>query len=275
MAAGDFSDTLRQAIEDVVERGFDSPEQIARWMERLREAGRRSFASEQDLRNMLDESLRAIYRRLVEKGGAIRLHPGISKYTLMQVQPKLRRELDSRILASAALIKLSRDEAIEKTLRRFAGWATSIPKGGSDAAKRGETKAAVAKALRQLPFEERRVLIDQGHKLNASLSQIIATDSGAIAAIWRSHYRQAGYDYRPDHKDRDGKVYLVRGSWAQGRGLVKVGPDGYTDAITQPAEEPFCRCFWTWLYSLRDIAREAPELLTAAGKAEFERVRVA
>lgn len=275
MALGDFNDVLREAIEDVVDNGYDDPERIALWMQRLREAGRRTFITEHALREMLNDSLRAIYRRMVEKGGAFKLHPGLSKYTLMNVQPKLRAELDNRILASANLIKLNREEAIEKTLRRFAGWSTSIPIGGSDIAKRGEIKAEVGKALRQLPFEERRVLIDQSHKLNASLSQIIATDSGALAAIWRSHYRQAGYDYREDHRERDSKVYLVRGSWAQGRGLLKVGPDGYTDAITQPAEEPFCRCFWVWLYSLRDIMREAPDLLTAAGKAELDRVRVA
>lgn len=275
MAAGDFTDTLRAAIEDVVDNGFDDPERIALWMARLRDAGRRTFMPEDSLRKMLDESLRAIYRRLVEKGGAFKLHPGISHYTLMNVKPKLRAALDNRILASAALIKLNRDEAIEKTLRRFAGWSTSIPKGGSDVAKRGELKAEMGKALRQLPFEERRCLIDQGAKLNASLSKIIATDSGALAAIWKSRWRQIGYDYREDHRERDGKVYLMRGSWAQGRGLLKVGPDGYTDQITQPAEEVFCRCSYVYIYSLRDIERDAPDLLTAAGKAELERVRVA
>lgn len=275
MALGDFNDVLRAAIEDVVDNGYDDAERIALWMQRLREAGRRSFATEHALRRMLDDSLRAIYNRMVERGGAFRVHPGLSRYALINVKPRLRSELDRRIMASADLIKLNRDEAIEKTLRRFAGWSTSVPRGGTDVAKRGELKATMGKALRSLPFEERRVLIDQGHKLNASLSQIIATDSGALAARWVSHWRQSGYDYREDHKERAGQVYLVRGSWAQGRGLLKVGPNGYTDAMTQPAEEPFCRCFYVWLYSLRDVVREAPDLLTQAGTAELERVRVA
>lgn len=275
MALGDFNDVLRQAIEDIVENGYDDPERIVLWMQRLREAGRRTFVTEHALRQMLDDSLRAIYQRLIEKGGVFRVHPGVSKYTLMNVAPKLRAELDRRLLASAELIKLNREEAMEKTLRRFAGWATSIPKGGSEVTARRETKVEIGKALRSLPFAERRVLIDQGHKLNAALSNIVATDAGAIAGRWFSHYRQANYDYREDHKERHGKIYLVRGSWAQTKGLVKVGADGYTDAITQPAEEPFCRCYFTWIYSLREIFREAPDLLTALGRSELERVRVA
>ena len=34
-------------------------------------------------------------------------------------------------MASAKLIKLNRDAAIERTLQRFSGWSTSIPVGGT------------------------------------------------------------------------------------------------------------------------------------------------
>jgi hypothetical protein len=237
---GDFNDVLRRAIDEIVEQGYDSSKRIAYWIRRLREAGRLSPTPERALRRMLDESLRAVYARLIERGAALRVHPGVSRYTLVNVAPKLRGELDRRILASAELIRMNRQEAIEKTLRRFAGWATSVPKGGIEAVSRRETGKDLRKAFKQLPFQERRVLIDQRHKLNAALHQIIAMDAGTIAARWVSHWRQAGYDYREDHKDRDGKTYLVRDSWAQRRGLVKVGAAGYSDEVTQPAEEPFC-----------------------------------
>lgn len=275
MAINDFNEVLRAAVNDIAERGYTDPERVAMWMQRLKEASERSFASTHVLREQLDDALRAIYRRLVEKGGLAQLHPGVSRYTLMNVSHKLRAELDRRIVASAGLIKLNREEMVDKTLRRFAGWATSIPAGGSDVAGRREAQKDIRKALAQLPFAERRVMIDQGHKLNAALSSIVATDAGAIAGRWVSHWRSPNYNYRPDHKERDGQVYLVRDSWAQQKGFAKIGAAGYTDQITQPAEEPFCRCYFTWLYSLRDVNREAPDMLTAAGRAEFERVRVA
>jgi hypothetical protein len=104
--------------------------------------------------------------------------------------------------------------------------------------------------------------------LVSAISEIVATDNGAIAAEWRSHYRQAGYDFREDHKERavDGtrtRVYLVRGTWAVERRLVKSGPDGFTDQFTQPAEEVYCQCRWHWLYDLDQLP---PDMLTDAGR---------
>ena len=119
---------------------------------------------------------------------------------------------------------------------------------------------------------ERRVLTDQGHKLNAALSDVLAKNSGAIAATWHSHWRQAGYDYRPDHKDRDGKFYLIRDSWAHKAGLVKAGSAGFFDDITQPGEEVYCRCTAVYVTALRGLP---PEMLTEKGKAELDRVRAA
>ena len=78
---------------------------------------------------------------------------------------------------------------IEKTMRRFQGWSTSIPPGGVSAEKKADVKKDVRKSLKQLPYEERRVIVDQGHKLVASISEIIASDGGAIAGRWRSQYR--------------------------------------------------------------------------------------
>jgi hypothetical protein len=89
-------------------------------------------------------------------------------------------------------------------------------------------------------FDERRVLVDQGHKLISAINRTVAEEGNAIAGTWHSHWRQAGYDYREDHKERDDHVYAIRGNWAIKDGLMKVGPAGYSDEITQAAEEPFC-----------------------------------
>ena len=270
MTRRSYFDVLTAAVADLTTHGFDSSERLEYWEKQLRESAEASMASTHQMQEMLRSGLTMIYRRMVESEGALKHHPGVSRFTLQKIAPRLRNELDRRIMASAQLIRLNRRQTIEKTLQRFAGWAASIPKGGTKATDKVKTKTDIAKSLKSVPFEERRVLIDQGHKLTASINEIIASDGGAIAIRWRSHWRQSGYNYRPDHKERDGNIYLIRGSWASKAGLVKRGPAGYYDEVTAVAEEPFCRCFAVYLYALRDLPED---MLTPKGKAELERVR--
>lgn len=269
-AREDYVSVLTAAIADLVENGYDSVERVSYWTRKIRDAAAKSMQAPAEMDRALRDALASVYRRMVENGRIAQFHQGVARFTLDKVRPQLRAELDRRILAAANLIKLNRQEAMEKTLRRFSGWATSIPKGGTDAAKRREVKDEIKKPLRQLSFVERRVLIDQGHKLVSSLNDILARDGGAIAAIWHSRWRQPGYDYREDHKERDGEVYLFRSSWAREKGLVKPGRAGYADDVTQPAEEPFCRCSYVYIYTLGKLP---PDMLTAKGRAALAEAR--
>ena len=264
---------LEDAVEYFMEHGFSNKERLEYWSNRiasiLEQLGAGLDAVERQLRvHLLD-----VYRRAVERGGILRAHPTVERFTLDRVAPRLRNELTRRIMASADLIKLNREEAIAKTMKRFSGWASSVPAGGSGT---DETKAAIrkeiAKPIQRLPFVERRVLIDQAATLNSSISAVLASDAGAIAAEWRSNWRQLNYSYREDHKERDGKIYLIRDSWAQRKGFVKPGPVGCTDQIEQPAELPFCRCYYRYLYNLNQLPKD---MLTRKGAAELERVRSA
>jgi|GEM_PF-427378 hypothetical protein len=235
-----FQEVLDAAVEDILQHGFDSGERIAKWTRELRIAAEASMISAVALEQQLREGLATIYRRLVERGGIAKYHQGVERFTLEKVRPQLRAELDRRIVASSDLIKLNRAESIEKTLRRFQGWSTSIPPGGVSAEGRREVKQNVKKALASLPYEERRVVIDQSAKLIASINDLVATDGGAIAGMWRSMWRQAGYDARPEHKARDEQIYLVRDSWAHRAGLVKKNSRPFVDEIEAPAQLPFC-----------------------------------
>lgn len=270
MASNGFYDVLTAAVNDLAENGYDSAERVAHWMRLIREAAEQTMRAPHVMEQMLREALAKVYQKLVDKGQILALHPGVQRFTLERVKPQLRAELDRRILASASLISQNRTQAVEKTLQRFSGWSTSIPAGGAAPGQKTEAKANIRKALVQLPFEERRVLIDQGHKLRASLSEILAKDSNAIAMIWHSHWRQANYNYREDHKERDQHVYLMRDNWASEKGFVKPGPDGYYDKITSVGEEPFCRCYAQWVYSLRDLPAD---MLTVKGKTVLEAAR--
>lgn len=266
-----FYQVLSEAVAELSETGFVSVERLAHWIDRIRKAALASMVPLSTVEHTLNESLRGIFRAKVERGGILKLHPEVSRFTLANVKPRLRGELERRMMASRELIKLNRTQAIETTVRRFSGWATSVPPGGSDAVDGRETKTEIRKALASLPFTERRVAIDQGHKFTANLSQIIAVDGGAVAAEWHSNFRQRNYNYREEHKERDGKFYVVRGNWALAKGLMRTDHHEYTDDITAPGEEVFCRCHYRYIYSLR---RLPPDMVTAKGRAELERVKI-
>lgn len=248
-----YYELLTEAVNHFDETGFVSAEDLAFWTQRLREAALRELVPEHVLEDNLRSVLKQTYEQTLSETVMGRRHPGVSRFTLQQVAPQLRSELDRRILASAGLIKLNREAAVEKTMQRFAGWATSIPEGGSAATDKRDTKKDIRKSLTALPFEERRVLVDQGHKLVSAVNDIVATAGGAIAAIWHSHAGQANYNYRKVHAKREGHIFLISGSWAQLQGLVKPGPDGYVKDIDQPGEFVFCRCWFQYVYNLRDL----------------------
>lgn len=269
MAAESYYDVLTAAVSDMAEHGYDSAERLAYWQRRLRDAAEASLAPDADMTMMLRERLTRIYTGMVDGGELARFHPGIQRFTVDKLRPHLRPLLDRRILASADLIRLNKKQAVEKTLQRFAGWSTSIPPGGAAEPDKRRVKKDIRKSLTQLPFEQRRVLIDQGHKLVSSINDLVATDGGAIAGEWHSHWRQPGYNYRPDHKERDLRVYAIRGGWAMNQGLMTKGA-GYVDEMTRPAEEPFCRCSYRYLYNLRQLPED---MLTRKGRDELDRVR--
>ena len=257
-----FLQVLTEAINFFAENGFKSEKVLDFWVKKLRQAAYDSLIPEKTLVKELERSLGQVYRRLVTQGGLLKTNKGLTKFTIEKLKPKMKAELDRRILASSNLIKLNREEAISNTLRRFQGWATSIPVGGSKAVEKMEEKQYIKKSLSKLDFEERRVIVDQTHKLIANINDVVASNSGAIAAEWHSHWRQEGYNYREDHRERDSQIYVIKGSWAHEKGLIKA-PNGYTDDITQPGEEVFCRCNYTYIYNLRDLPED---MLTAKGK---------
>jgi len=268
MQAQSFYQTLAAAIDDLMEHGFDSQSRLEMWLAKLAQSARDSLVPQHVLVDSVRSMLLRTFKRATNPGRLLRVHRGVSLYTIANIRPALRAELDRRILASANLIKLNRDASIQRTLQRFSGWATSIPIGGTEVGKRAKIKADVRKGIAALPFEERRVIIDQGHKLSASIDHVVALDGGAVAGIW-THVKEhsKAYTPRPEHVARDGKVFIYGGSWAHEQKLIK-GP--LAEGIEAPAELPFCRCTYVSLYNLRDLPAE---MLTAKGKAALADAR--
>lgn len=260
--AQSFQQVLRDALRYIADFGFSDQARMEDILLRLRIAAERELGPSELADRAVRDGLGAIYGRLIDAGGIARYAPDVPRYTIAMVRPQLRAELDRRIMASADLIKLRRGEAIDKTLRQVSGWATSIPPGGISDESLRDVQKRVGDSLRQYRFEQRRVQIDQSAKLVANVANLVAVDNGAIAAEWHSHWRRPGYNYRKDHKERDGLFYAIRDSWAVREGLINKGA-GYLDEITQPAQEPFCECFAKYVSSPR---RLPPEMLTAKGR---------
>jgi hypothetical protein len=255
-----FFEVLTKAVNDIIEHGFDSQQRITYWVRLIKEAAEKELIPDWKMNQEMEKSLKAAFTRMVTKGGLV--NKDVTRFTIDKLKPTLRAELDRRIMASASLIKANREKNIADVLQRFEGWATSIPKGGSKAVDRVKEKQDIKKSLGKMPFEQRRVVIDQTHKLIANINDIVAIDNGAIAGQWYSHWKQPNYNYRIDHKERDNKIYLIRGNWASEKGLVKP-INGYSDDITSPGEEVYCRCSYKYIYNLQKLPKE---MLTKKGE---------
>lgn len=266
-----FQEVLTAAVRDITENGYDDIARLDEWLRRLRIAAVVDLPAAEEIQSRMQLAMKAVFERTFTKSAMLKYHPGVPRFTIERLKPFARAELDRRIVASAQLIKLNREQAIEKTLQRFSGWATSIPGRGSRVVDKIDVKEHIGKPLQQIKYGARRCSIDQGHKLVAAINEVVAQQNGVIAYRWRSHWKRAGYDYREDHKERDQLIYLVRGNWAQEQGLVKKGEAGYYDEITAAAQEPFCQCYVVAIYSLRDLP---PEMLTTKGRDLLEQTRL-
>ncbi len=264
-----FYRVVAEAIADFQAHGFDAQERLDRWMREIGAAAKAAQVPQHEVMARLTGHLERTFRATLSTPRLARVHPGVGRWTLEKVKPELRGELRRRILASANLITLDREASIQRTLSRFAGWASAVPVHGADAPNRVEKATELRRGIAGLPFIERRVVIDQGHKLAAALDDIIAHDAGAIAALWRHVKPQPGYDPRLEHVARDGRVYLLRDSWARHEGLVKPGRWGYYDQIEdQAGQAVFCRCWVQYIYTLD---RLPADLLSAKGRAALKR----
>jgi len=260
-----FTQTINEIIKEILEFGFDSQERIVRLSKRLKDAYIKSILPEHRLEQIVREQLINTFDKLVKQKNLI--NPDVKGFTIQSIKPHLRQELDRRILASADLIKFRREESISNILRQFQGWATSIPVGGTQSLEVKKSGDKLKKMTKTERFNQRRISIDQTSKLNANIRSIIATDQGAIAGIWHSKgEHEPNYNARVDHLERAKKIYIIRDSWADKQGLIK--PIwGYTDEITQPAEEVYCRCTYQYIFSLRKLPED---YLTVKGKNALE-----
>lgn len=259
-----FRSLLLEALRYFAETGYTSEAALQDWLIRLHAALDREMPTDAATRKALDVALSQVFNRDVQRGGVQKRVPGVTRYTLDRVAPSLRAELDRRIFAGVDLIRLNKRAATQKTLQRFSGWVSSVPAGGIAKPDLREVATDILKPSKQVRFEARRVAIDQGAKLSQNVAKVVSIHAGAIAGIWhdRGQYDKS-YDYRPDHLERSGKLFLVRDSWALEQGLIAKRGLKYMDEITEPAQEVYCSCWYEFVTSPKAL----PEtMLTSKGR---------
>lgn len=107
--------------------------------------------------------------------------------------------------------------------------------------------------------ERKRRSIDRGMKQIASINRADADAYGAVAVKWRHPQylpHQRACDECPDHKERDGKYFLLKGTWATEKRLVKRGANPYYDDIDQVAERSGCQCWAEYIYDLDELPED-------------------
>lgn len=263
MASSKFRALVLEALKQFAESGPPSDLKLQDWLARLHYQLDIDVPTDVETAHLLRDVLTSIYTRDVINGGVEKRVPDVLRYTIDLVEPRLRAELDRRIFAAADLIRINKAQRKAETLRRFAGWITSVPVGGSSTTDLRAAASEIVKPIRQIKYEARRVAIDQGHKLAAAVAHVVSQEAGAIAAIWHDRGEfDRSYDARPEHLKRSGKLFLIRDSWAMNEGLIKRGGP-YTDEFEDVGEYPFCSCYYEYISS---PGRLPDELLTEKGR---------
>lgn len=247
---GGFHSVLRLAIKDFLRHGYDSPQRLALWVDRLRQTaeGPAQQKSDQAASRVFDRA----YYNLVDRGLLLRAHRGLTGWRLAQVRGQLTEQRERSKDALLGVTAGRRDLQLEQSIQRFIGWATALPPGGVRGRTMSDVREDIAEPVLKLARREALIKQDQKHKMVAGLHRVVATEAQALAAIWHSMFRKPGYQFRPDHKERDSKVYVFRGNWALRDGLMTRG-DGYIDDITWFGEEPHCSCTGTFFYDLKEL----------------------
>jgi len=260
-----FDEVLKEAVAHFSDKGYTSDSDLKIWIARLTSAMDEALEPTHVANQKMRIALSGVYEKMVTRGGAIKYHEGIKKGTVERLSGRARLELNKRIFVANEVISNRRLELKAKMLASFSGWISSIPNESViSAAERRDIELTIKAPVKQYGMSVRNVQIDQSTKLTAAINRVVADDGGAIAVEWHSDWQRAGYNYRPSHKARDRKVYMLPNTWAVKEGLVKPGANGvYGKDITEAAEEPNCQCHVIFIYNIKRLPED---MLTSAGK---------
>jgi len=164
------------------------------------------------------------------------------------------------------------DEQLSQFMALLEQFIKQVPIGGTKDKAIKSQVSEIKKELRQLAKWDKLFNIYKATSFPAEIEYLFALEGKPIAAIWRYSRTDEQGEYRKtySHKERDGRVYVVRDNWAISKGLMTAEPYGYIDEVSHPNQEIGCMCSLHWLYAIRDLPTN---MVTEKGVSELKRVR--
>jgi hypothetical protein len=164
------------------------------------------------------------------------------------------------------------DEQLSQFQALLEQFIEQVPIGGTKDKAIKSQVSEIKKELRQLAKWDKLFNIYKAISFPAEIEYLFALEGNPIAAIWRYSQADEQGEYRKtySHKERDGRVYVVRDNWAIGKGLMTAEPYGYIDEISHPNQEIGCMCHLQWVYNIRDLPKE---MVTEKGVSALKRAR--
>lgn len=249
--------------------------------------------TEEELRslvNSLEPDLRREYKNAYYQyvnGGYKKTNPGIQAYKIQDLKATYRKEVQNSVDNSLALVKTQNAEFMAQMEARFRNWAT-IPSAEmrGDSANPDKVKAYLKNEVLKLPDVKKDmtkhqefIVVDQTRKLLSNMDAITAKTGGAFGFIWHNR-RDARVVGRPggmypeptekhgDHWEREGKLYLIKDSWAVVRKMLKKTGDVLYDVDLndgRPGIPIGCRCYAEYLYAIEMIPEKFRDCITEKG----------
>ena len=257
----------------------------------------RSVTNE-EIRNLvegLEPELRREYKKIYYRfinGGYEQYHAGIKGYRIQDMKPYYRKAVEESVNNSIGLIKTQNAEFLLKMQDRFRNWAT-IPSNDLRGKYDDHEKIAehlrknvlkTPEAVKEVTNWQKVIIRDQAKKLLGSMNRITAENSGAFAFIW--HTRKdikvtgnptglypKGNDKHGNHFEREGKLYLLKESFAVKAHLVaKTGDIQYDTELNDgmPSLGISCRCYAEYIYDLENIPKQYQGIITEKGYKRME-----
>ena len=174
---------------------------------------------------------------------------GVSGETFARLLPSILRRFDWCItnFRSQATLYLNREFAsFESMLQSI---LNDIPDGGNHTKIINTRIATLKNELRALLKWNKLFYIYKAQSFPVEVEYLFTLEEyKPIAAVWR--YSALDEDYecedKPDHRLRNGRTYTIRGNWVVESAMMKVGADGFLDAISMPGQDVGCSCSLQW-----------------------------
>lgn len=280
---------LKKRVDELLKKNYNqtlSAKEVDQLLSEFENLNRKELEKYlKELEPSIRRMMKNQYTQLIKSGNLkITLRP----YSWDDMTPKIKKQLKNATENTLSYIKGQDEQFIQKIKQEFRNWGTLPSKEtrgiNEKQAKKKFNENVLEGKTEELTAYQEFIMLDQTRKFAATINRLEAEEGGAFAFEWdiRGDKRVVGNPTgiypkgnakHGNHWERDGKLYLLRDSWAVKKGYVKAGngvifadeiPDG------MPSVAVGCRCLAHYVFTLHSIPEEYKFILTKEGKQKAE-----